>query len=102
MFIVLKLTASLTKCCGLGVLAVVGTISNGASGAVVLSNATATYSQTAPFGSFPVSQTIDGIFASPNGWAIHPNEGDQIAVYEIATNPAGPFGALFTFIMTQN
>src|SRR5215213_10452252 len=102
MLTVSKLNATLTKCCGLCVLIIVGTVSNRASGAIVLSNATATYSQTAPFGSFPVSQTIDGIFASPNGWAIHPNEGNQIAVYEIATNPAGPFGALFTFIMTQN
>ena len=69
---------------------------------IVLTNATATFSQGAPFGNFPVSQTVDGIFASPNGWAIHPNAVDQTAVYEIATNPAGSAGALFTFVMTQN
>jgi hypothetical protein len=52
-----------------------------------------------------VSESIDGIIPAPavfNGWAIQPDIFDQTAVYEIASNPAGPYGAVLTFVMTQN
>jgi hypothetical protein len=81
-----------------------------APAAVVLQNATATFSQAA--GNFLVSQAIDGNLGGPsvnNGWAIsRPNPDpnlatfSEIAAFETQTNPAGPSGAVLTFTMTQN
>lgn len=101
MLILSKLLASRIKYCALFVFVILAASSNKAAGAIVLSNATATFSQVIGT-AFPVSRTIDGVFSGANGWAIDNQELNQTAVYEIAINPAGPSGAVFTFVMTQN
>ena len=61
-------------------------VSPAGAAAVTLQEGTATWSQTV--GNFLVDQAVDGIIqAGTNGWAIHPNQGqDQIAVFETSTD----------------
>ena len=87
--------------CGTLFLVIFLAASHAVGAPIVLTNATATFSQVVPL-DFGVSKTIDSIVTSPNGWAIDPNEVNQTAVYEIPSDPAGPAGAIFTFVMTQN
>jgi PEP-CTERM motif len=65
---------------------------------ITLQNATATFSQSG-FGGFPVSDSIDGN-AATSGWAIDPNEVNQIAVFETTTDLFTSGGTL-TFNLTQ-
>lgn len=69
--------------------------------AVLLQNATATFSQT----NFNVSESIDGNDTDTvnNGWAIDPQEGqNQTAFYETVPPDAGiAGGTLFTFSLEQ-
>lgn len=68
---------------------------------VGLQQATATFSQT----SFPVGQAIDGLLptiSSYNGWAIHPDEGNQTAAFESAADtPAFAGGTALTFTLNH-
>jgi Tol biopolymer transport system component/predicted Ser/Thr protein kinase len=73
-----------------------------AASPVTLQNPTATFSQTS-FGGNPVSQTIDGIFTSENGWAIL-NGGStapETAVFEAATDIGFAQGTVFAFTFSQ-
>ncbi len=72
-----------------------------AASPVPLQNATATFSQTYS-GSFMVSQSIDGIVSGQNGWAIHPEEGqNQTAVFETVSDVGKAGGTRFTFVLSQ-
>jgi len=65
---------------------------------ISLQNATATFSQAG----LSVGQTIDTITTGLNGWAIDPNEVNQSAVWETASNVGGYLGANFTFTLYNN
>jgi hypothetical protein len=77
--------------------------------AVVLTNATATYSQSFLTSNYLVSQSIDGITLGRNGWAVGQNTSNpalaafaETAAFETLSNPAGGSGAYMTFTLTQN
>lgn len=65
---------------------------------ITLQNATATFSQP----SFSVGQSIDGSLVINDGWAIDPNEVNQIAAWESNTDFGFASGTLLTFTMFQN
>lgn len=64
---------------------------------VDLQNDTATFSQTG----FLVDASTDGSLASANGWAIDPNEVDQVAVWETVSDQGSVAGTTFTFVMAM-
>ena len=69
-----------------------------ASAATVdLANDTATFSQSG----FLVGASTDGILADANGWAIDPNEVDQVAVWETVSDQGSVAGTTFTFVMAM-
>jgi hypothetical protein len=65
--------------------------------AVVLQQATATFSQTT--GSRFIDRAINGDLT--DGWAISPNITSQTAVFETSANLGSAAGTLFTFVLTQ-
>ena len=73
---------------------------------VTLQNATATYSQGTAAGeglSWAISQTIDGVIADKNGWAIwRPGTQSETAAFETTTNVGYSKGTLLTFNLYQD
>ena len=69
------------------------------SAPVTLQQPTATFSQVIS-GVFPIAEAIDGNVNQINGWAIHPNETAQTAVFETSTDLFTNGGSL-TFTLKQ-
>jgi hypothetical protein len=83
---------------GLGVLVLsLGEVTANAS-PIGLQNATATFSQNL----FSVAFAIDGSTSNGEGWAIDPQEANQIAVFQTNVNVGFAGGSNFTFTLTQN
>ncbi|HEX7859209.1 MAG TPA: LamG-like jellyroll fold domain-containing protein [Verrucomicrobiae bacterium] len=68
---------------------------------VVLSQATATYSQT-EFGNYSAARAVDGIIDSSTAWGIYPNITNQVAAFETTTDVGVENGTVLTFNLVFN